>query len=74
MKNPQIVIDCKITRISQAYAKKKKIHTDEALRQFLNSTTYKILIDVETGLYLEMFEYVYEMFLEEKGEFIDEKA
>ena len=34
--------------------------------------TYRALYEVETGLYLEVFEYVYDMFLEEKGKYIDE--
>ena len=70
----QFITESKIAQISQEYAKKKKISTDNAMRKFLNSTTYEILTDPETGLYLEMFEYVYEMFLKEKGELLDEEA
>ena len=70
----QFLTETKIAQISQEYAKMKKISTDDAMRKFLNSTTYKILSDPETGLYLEMFEYVYEEFLRETGEFKDEET
>ena len=41
------------------------------MKLFLGSTTYRILNDVETGVYLEVFEFVYDMFLEEMGEEVE---
>lgn len=65
-------VDAKAARISEEYAKKAGITTDEAMRKFLCSATYRALNDSETGLYLEVFEFVYDMFLEELGELQDE--
>lgn len=38
------------------------------MKLLFTSKTYQALIDIETGIYLEMFEYVYDMFLEEMRE------
>jgi len=66
------LVDSKAARISEAYAIKKGISIDEAMKLVLGSATYRVLKDAETGLYLEVFEYVYDMFLEEMGEVLDE--
>ena len=68
MKNPDVMIAADITRISTEYAKLKEISEDEAMRIFLASSTYRALNEPETGLCFEMFEAIYEMFLEEMGE------
>ena len=68
MKNPDVMIAADITRISTEYAKLKGISEDEAMRIFLASSTYRALNEPETGLCFEMFEAIYEMFLEEMGE------
>jgi len=68
MKNPEVMIAADITRISTEYAKLKGISEDEAMRIFLASPTYRALNEPETGLCFEMFEAIYEMFLEEMGE------
>jgi hypothetical protein len=68
MKGFRFLVDSKTARVSATYAKKKNITTDEAIKEFLASATYRGLNVAETGLYLEVFEYVYDMFLEEKGE------
>jgi hypothetical protein len=65
------LVDSKATRISEAYAKRKGISSDEALKMFFASSTYRVLNDVETGVYLEVFEFVYDMFLEEMEEVLD---
>ena len=67
MKNPNVVIAADITRVSTEYAKLKGISQDEALRIFIASSTYRALNETETGLCFEIFEAIYEMFLEEVG-------
>ena len=64
----RVVVATDIARASVEYAKKMNISKDEALQIFLGSATYRALIDTETGLCYEMFEAIYEMFLEEMGE------
>ena len=65
MKNPDVIIAADAARISTEYAKLKGISQDAALRIFLASSTYRALNEVETGLCYEMFDAVYEMFLDE---------
>jgi len=72
MKGFRFLVDSKAARISEAYAKKNGIAIDEAIKTFLGSATYRVLSDAETGVYLEVFEFVYDMFLEEMGEDISE--
>jgi len=62
------LVDSKASRISEAYSHKKGVSIDEAMKLFINSATYRVLNDAETGVYLEVFEFVYNMFLEEMGE------
>ena len=71
MKDHKVVIAADATRVSTEYALKMGISEDEALRIFLGSDTYRTLIDTETGLCYEVFEYVYDMFLEEMGEAVE---
>ena len=68
MKGFRFIVDSKTTRICESFAQKKNISIDDAIRLFFGSTTYRILNNADTGLYLEVFEYVYDMFLEEIGE------
>jgi hypothetical protein len=68
MKGFRFLVDAKAVRISESYALRKSIFQDEAIRIFFGSYTYHILNDDTTGLYLEVFESVYNMFLEERGE------
>ncbi|MCL2605583.1 MAG: hypothetical protein FWD90_14010 [Defluviitaleaceae bacterium] len=67
MKDPLFNIALDITRTTMEYAKLKSIPQDEAMRVFLNSATFRALHEPETGLCFEMFESVYDMFLEEVG-------
>ena len=69
MKGYDFLVDTKITQISTRYAAKNKISSDIAMEKFLESTTYKLLDDEETGLCLEVVEYVYDEFLKEVGEY-----
>ena len=71
MKGFRFLVDSKSTRISEAYAQKKDVPIESAMEQFLGSATYRALNDAETGIYLEVFEFVYDMFLEEMGEVVE---
>ena len=62
------LVETKVARICAAYSKKKNISADDALRVLLGSDTYSILSDPKTGVCYEVFECVYEMFLDEMGE------
>jgi len=72
LKGFSFLVDSKTARISEAYSAKRNITIDEAMKLFLGSKTYRVLNDAETGIYLEVFEYVYDMFLEEMGEDFNE--
>ena len=69
MKGFDFLVDTKIAQISMKYAKKKKVSNDDAMEIFLDSMTYRLLDDLETGLHLEVVEYVYDEFLKEIGEY-----
>ena len=71
MKGFNFLVDSKAARICEAYAIKKGISMDDAMKLFLGSTVYRVLNDIETGVYLEVFEFVYDMFLEEMGEVLE---
>ena len=72
MKGFKFLVDSKTARISETYANKKDISIDEAMKLFLSSATFRALNDEGTGLYLEVLEFVYDMFLDEMGEDINE--
>ena len=72
MKGFRFLVDSKAARISEAFAEIKSISVDAAMKQFLGSKTYRVLNDAETGVYLEVYEFVLDMFLEEMGEDIFE--
>ena len=67
MKNYKTIITTDVARISVEYAKKMGISEDEALSILIGSLTYRALMNVETGLCYEMFDAIYDMFLEEMG-------
>ena len=73
MKGFSFLVESKAARISEAYSQRMNISLEEAIVMFLRSKTYHVLNDVETGVYLEVFEFVYDMFLEEVGELSDEQ-
>ena len=68
MKGFRFLVDSKSARICEAYADREGISPDEAMGLFFCSATYRALDNSETGLFLEVFEFVYDMFLEEMGE------
>ena len=65
MKGFDFLVDSKVARISTMYAVQQNISIDSAMETFINSATYQLLNDKETGICLEMSECVYDMFLEE---------
>ena len=65
MKGFRFLVDSKAVRICEAYAIRNNMVLDNAMKLFLGSATYRVLSDAETGVYLEVFEFVYDMFLEE---------
>ena len=68
MKGFGFLVDSKIARISEEFSAIKNISIEESIKHFLSSRTFKALNNPETGLYLEVFECVFDMFLEEIGE------
>jgi len=64
-KGSRTLIDSKIAKISVKYAQNNRISMEEAMRRFMNSVTYESLVDTETGLFLEVFDFVYDEFVEE---------
>lgn len=47
------------------FATDQNIEYDEAMNKFYNSKVFEKLQDIETGLYLESPEYVYDLFKDE---------
>jgi len=68
VKGFRFLVDSKVARISEAYAHRKSISLDDAVALFLGSPTYRVLNNADTGVYLEVFEFVYDMFLEDMGD------
>jgi hypothetical protein len=54
-------IDALTARVSEEYAKSKNIYNTDALRFFMATKTYDLLIDPGSYLYLESVEYVLDM-------------
>jgi hypothetical protein len=67
MKSIDTILSAHITRICTSYAELTDTTKDEAIRIFMGSATYHALMKTETGLCYEMFDAIYEMFLEEMG-------
>jgi len=61
----KVIIAADVARVCAKYSQVAEITEDEAMQIFLGSATYRTLIDVKTGLCFEMFEAIYDMFLEE---------
>jgi hypothetical protein len=68
MKKTDFIIEADIARICENYAENKNISVEEAILDFMSSSTYKNLEDETTGLRFEMLEYIYLTYLEERGE------
>ena len=56
------LIEYMIQDIVDMFATDQNIEYDEAMNKFYNSKVFEKLQDIETGLYLESPEYVYDLF------------
>ena len=54
-------INAHTVRIAEEYAKKNTLSNTDALRFFMSTKTYELLIDPESYLYLESPEYILDM-------------
>ena len=54
-------IDALTARVSEEYAKTNSMSNTDALRFFMSTKTYELLIDPKSYLYLESLEYVLDM-------------
>ena len=54
-------IDALTVRVSEEYARTKNMSNTDALRFFMSTKTYELLIDPKSYLYLESMEYVLDM-------------
>ena len=64
----EFCIDVLTARIAEEISKQKNISIKEAIRLFMATKTYALLIDKESYLYLESFEYIMDMLeAEESG-------
>jgi len=61
-------INALIVRVSEEYARTAGMSNTDALRFFMSSKTYELLIDPKSYLYLESMEYVLDMFDAELSE------
>ena len=59
------LIEYMIEDIVVMFATDQNIEYDEAMNKFYNSKVFEKLQDIETGLYLESPEYVYDLFKDE---------
>ena len=59
------LIEYMIQDIVDMFATDQNIEYDEAMNKFYNSKVFEKLQDIETGLYLESREYVYDLFKDE---------
>jgi hypothetical protein len=64
----EFCIDILATRVAEEIARQKEIAAKEAIRLFMATKTYGLLIDTESRLYLESFEYVMDMLAAEESE------
>jgi hypothetical protein len=54
-------IDAHTVRVAEEYAKTSGMSNTEALRFFMSTRTYELLINPESYLYLESMEYILDM-------------
>ena len=59
------MIEYMIQDIVDMFATDQNMEYDEAMNKFYNSKVFEKLQDIETGLYLESPEYVYDLFKDE---------
>ena len=65
-KKIQFCIDSLTAMVAEKYAKKNKISATEALRAFIATKTYELLINLKSYLYLETAEYILDMWQDEQ--------
>ena len=63
----EFCIDILATRVADEIAKQKNISAKEAIRGFMATKTYGLLIDKESRLYLESVEYIVDMLAAEES-------
>ena len=63
----EFCIDILTTRIAEEIARQRNIPEEEAIRTFMATKTNALLIDKESHLYLESFEYIMDMFAAEEN-------
>ena len=59
------LIEYIIQDIVDMFSSDQDIEYDEAMNKFYNSEVFEKLQDIETGLYMESSEYVYDLFKDE---------
>jgi hypothetical protein len=64
----QDYLDTLTAGVVQQIAKEKGINLTEALRQFMGTKTYELLLDEKTYLYLETKEYMLDMLKAEQSQ------
>jgi len=63
----EFCIDILASRVAEEIARQKGIITKDAIRLFMATKTYTLLLDRESLLYLESFEYVMDMLAAEES-------
>jgi hypothetical protein len=66
-KSIQFCIDSLTAMVAEKYAKKNKISATDALRIFIATKTYELLINAKSYLYLETAEYILDMWKDERN-------
>lgn len=65
MSRQEQLIEYIVQDIVDMFSSDKNIEYDEAMNKFYNSEVFEKLQDIETGLYMESSEYVYDLFKDE---------
>jgi len=66
-KTIQFCIDTLTAMVAEKYAKKYKMSATKALRAFMATKTYELLINAKSYLYLETAEYILDMWKDERN-------
>ena len=65
MSKQEQLIEYIVQDIVDMFSSDQNIEYDEAMNKFYNSEVFEKLQDIETGLYMESSEYVYDLFKDE---------
>ena len=65
MSKQEQLIEYIVQDIVDMFFSDQNIEYDEAMNKFYNSEVFEKLQDIETGLYMESSEYVYDLFKDE---------